>query len=93
MPSFELPYADPCSIFPLFKDQPFSLFLDSCGLGRYSFILFEPKELIRGNPFPHLKKSLTKELPKEVNLPFVGGWAGYLGYEIETSLLGYYENG
>ncbi|MBI1909493.1 MAG: aminodeoxychorismate synthase component I [Deltaproteobacteria bacterium] len=89
----EIPYCDPCSIFPLFKDQPFSILLDSCGLGRYSLIVFEPKEVIRENPFPLLKKYLkTNHQDKNLNFPlgesplgespFSGGWVGYLGYDL-----------
>ncbi|CZQ86289.1 anthranilate synthase component i signature [Trichococcus palustris] len=78
-------------LFSLFKDREHCFFLDSGmdpeKLGRYSFIGFDPETKLTvevgGNPFDKLKALLADyHLDYEVELPFIGGAVGYLGYDL-----------
>ena len=73
---------DPFEVFRLFADKPYAFFLDSslnsAGLGRYSFIGFEPFLVLRlsqRNLFQELRVNLDRfQLRRQPGLgPFLAG--------------------
>jgi para-aminobenzoate synthetase component 1 len=82
---------DVFDLFALFKDEPHLFFLDSSLTastnGRYSFIGFDPFEIVEGydlesyqrfkNRFLHLQ-----QLDGRSSLPFHAGAVGYLSYDL-----------
>lgn len=97
----ELPWAAPHEIFHAFAEEPFALFLDSATAapgrdarlhGRWSFIALDPfatLDATSASPFADLKSRLAElalahhgaDLP-----PFIGGAAGFFGYDLARTL-------
>ncbi|MBX7147883.1 anthranilate synthase component I family protein [bacterium] len=65
------------------ETHPYSLFLDSADTrsARFSYFLFNPRELFEGvNPFEVIEK-FEKDFPRESTEYFCGGLAGFIGFE------------
>lgn len=88
---------DPFDIFCALRDKKNVFFLDSGlnldGLGRFSFLGFEPEFILKTkeeeNLFLLLRHNLNKfKLPVQLNKlsPFLGGFCGYLSYDLGLSL-------
>lgn len=85
----EIPYLPPEQVFTAFAGVPGSLFLDSSDtqspLFRYSFIAFEPLEMIEMlDEIPDW--FLSYEPLSNPPLPFTGGAAGYVSYDGDVKL-------
>ncbi len=77
-------------VFEAIRDKPSVFFLDSSmpgnGLGRYSFLGFEPFGVLRAQANGNFLKSIRELLKKYKinsvnNLPFCGGAVGYISYD------------
>lgn len=84
---------DAFAVFNALRDKRGVFFLDSAlnfdGLGRYSFLGFNPEFTLKSasneNPFPLLRNYLNKfSLPKNLRglSPFLCGFAGYFSYDL-----------
>jgi para-aminobenzoate synthetase component 1 len=83
---------DGLPIFDLLKDKRNVFFLDSSahryGLGRYSFLGFEPFYILEAkadaNPFGRLRELLNRYTLNvhKYNIPFLGGAVGYFSYDL-----------
>ncbi|HEX7775300.1 MAG TPA: aminodeoxychorismate synthase component I, partial [Parvibaculum sp.] len=97
----ELPWAAPHELFHAFAREPFALLLDSATAGpacdpslhgRWSFIALDPFETLdaaSATPFADLKACLAKWAlgkPADGLPPFIGGAAGFLGYDLARTL-------
>jgi para-aminobenzoate synthetase component I len=95
----QLPYyADAAALFALFAKQPYAVFLDSCGKGRFDIIAANPSHLIitsrHEDPFTLTKQRLLTEFATEhpdtellATLPFTIGAIGYFSYDLGYELL------
>lgn len=79
----------------IFKNKPYVFLLESSlkhrALGRYSFLGFEPLDVVRGNglgSITQLRKKFAKysHAEKHPLTPFPGGVLGYLGYDLGLEL-------
>lgn len=88
---------EPARLFAVLHDTPGAFFLDSgmneAGMGKKSYIGYSPKKIIvidkkNDNPWAELENEYlavaSDEYSKEY--PFVGGWVGYLSYDLGRSL-------
>lgn len=85
----EIPYLPAADVFRAFADAPGSLFLDSSAaghpLGRYSFIMFEPLDmLVTLDEIPAALRGY--EPAPDAPLPFTGGLAGFFSYDFARAL-------
>jgi len=90
--------ANSAAVFDYFADQPYSVFIDSCGLNRYDIIAAHPRKLIissdiHTDPFALTKEHLQKmdkedQHPLAETLPFTIGAIGYFSYDLGFHLLG-----
>ncbi len=80
----------PISAYLKLSEKPPSFMLESVEggerLGRYSFIGFEPEEVIkgRGNPIPILREKMRRAVKIEGLPRFSGGFVGYISYEVAS---------
>ncbi len=92
-----LPYhADACRLFTPFAEQPYAIFLDSCGRGRFDVIAANPTQTltvddIHSDIFHSVKQQLMSKpapdysaIPDE--LPFTIGAMGYFSYDLGFDL-------
>lgn len=93
----QLPYTqNSAGIFNHFAEQPYSVFLDSCGLDRFDIIAANPREVIiahdpREDAFTNAKQRLTAQpapIPMNIpaDLPFTFGAIGYFSYDLGHAL-------
>ncbi len=87
--------ASGADLLNIFKDKPYVFLLESSlrhrALGRYSFLGFEPFEVVAGNGLEvieRLRKKFAKYFSPEKNppTPLPGGIVGYLGYDLGLEL-------
>lgn len=73
-------------------ESPYFFLLESSLGGRYTIAAWEPSKVIIGHPgdtgfFETLRKELRQSPAVDApDLPFCGGWIGYLGYELYSEL-------
>lgn len=87
-----IPFAgNGAQLLNIFKDKPYVFLLESSlkhrALGRYSFLGFEPFDIVRGNglgSIAQLRKKFTQysRVSKHPLTPFPGGVLGFLGYDL-----------
>ena len=92
----QLPYhSDSAALFAHFSDNPYSVFIDSCGLDRFDIIAANPQQVIvtdaEQDAFQLAKDLLIQNegasdhsLPKD--LPFSTGVIGYFSYDLGFKL-------
>jgi len=94
----EIAYHDPFPMFSAFAHKKGAIFLDSAGIGRYSFWAMDPLKTLtskngeiyfqgktfEGDPFLVLQESLKEfKLAPHTDLPsWQGGVAGYFSYDL-----------
>ena len=77
-------HGDAFAIFKKFYGKCNLFFLDSSRLGNdgnFSYIGFDPKDVIRGHDINLLKQAIQKHRSKFSQALFSGGALGYIGYE------------
>jgi len=89
-------FPDPVSIYGALRDEPYSSFLDSGmdegKLGRYSFIGYDPFEVLKcvkgREAFGLLKDTLDsyKLERAKSDIPFTSGCIGYFSYDLRYSI-------
>lgn len=89
-------YPDGAAVFTHFSDQPYSVFIDSCGLDRFDIIAADPSQVIvsddaNADAFLAAKELLAKHNRAEnhaipADLPFSTGIIGYFSYDLGFKL-------
>ena len=88
----DLPYqSDGVNYYAAIKDMPCSIWLDSGGMGRFDILTAAPHHMLErqgGDLFESLRAELGEKQPAFDNVPFAGGAAGYLSYDVATGVHG-----
>lgn len=95
--SAALPYqSDAARYYAAIADLPWSVWLDSGGMGRYDIVTAAPHhtlalgaEAASDDPFDLIRKALGEPIAPIENVPFAGGALGYWGYDLARRMMNF----